>query len=203
MYFKNDLLEPSETSLESMNIRNNSIIHIDVPDTRSKTEVPEALDAEFEKLCLIKVYHRREDEMLFSYWVPRRTTNTFASVFFKYWRYLFDHNPHQRISEIVPWTGTKDKGDGHLSGDRHDYWDKLSDFLNASDASGMLEEEGLFDCSDPPEALGDEINEDIYGEYGDVATAGLEVVRPLVLKVRMGRKRKTKRKNGKNLSRVS
>jgi hypothetical protein len=194
LHFKSALLEPSESSLESATIRHNSIIHIDVPDTRSAKPVAEAINAELEELCLIKVY-RNYDQMLFSYWVPRRTTNTFASVIFKYWRRLFKSDSRQYISDLLPWTNMTDQGDGHRCGTCQDHWNKLSEFLNARFSTGKLKNEKMYDVESP------ELSEDSSDE--DVEMEDQQIAAPLVLKVLMGGKPSSKNKSGKNLSRVS
>jgi hypothetical protein len=169
------------------------MIHIDVPETRSLDAPPlEAADADLEELCLIKAY-RQHDHMVFSYWIPRRTTNTFASVIFKYWRHVFKTDSRQYIYDLVPWTGMSDQGDSHLSGTPHEHWDKLSGFLNLRHATGQLKNENL--CgSDSPDTSDDD---DLYG------TEDQRVASPLVLKIWLGGKPKNTNKSGKNLSRVS
>jgi hypothetical protein len=193
LHFKNTLLEPSETTLAATNIHHNNMIHIDVPETRSP-DAPslEAADAELEELCLIKVY-RQHDQMLFSYWTPCRTTSTFASIIFKYWRHLFKTSSQQYIYDLVPWTGMTDQGDSHLSGTPHDHWVRLSGFLNRRHATGQLKNEKL--CgSESPETLDDD---NLYGVEDH------RVASPLVLKIWLGGKPKSTKKSGKNLSRVS
>jgi hypothetical protein len=194
LHFKSALLEPSESSLDSANIRHNSVIHIDVPETRSAKPVAETVDAEFEELSLIKVY-KHYDQMLFSYWIPRRTTNTFASVVFKYWRHLFKSDSRQYISDLIPWTNITDQGDGHRRGTCQDHWNKLSEFLNPRYATGKLKNEKMHDV----EAL--ELPEDDSDE--DVEMEDQQVAPLLVLKVLMGGKPSRSNKSGKNLSRVS
>lgn len=195
LHFKNALLEPSESTLASASIRNNNVIHIDVPETRSADAVPpDVVDADLEELCLVKAYRQR-DQMAFSYWVLRRTTNTFASVIFKYWRHLFKTHSSQYIHDLVPWTGMADQGDGHLSGTPHDHWDRLSGFLNRRHATGQLKNEKL--CGSDSSDISDEDDDDIYGmEDRPVAS-------PLVLKIWLGGTPKNTNKSGKNLSRVS
>lgn len=193
LHFKNTLLESSQSTLASANIRNNNIIHVDVPEARSTdASPPAAANADLEELCLIKVYRQR-NQMVFSYWIPRRTTNTFASVIFKYWRHLFGTDYQQYIHDLFPWTGMADQGDGHLSGTPHDHWDKLSGFLNRRHATGQLKNEKLCGSDSPDTSDVD----DIYG----VEDQG--VASPLVLKISLGGQPKSTNKSGKNLSRVS
>ena len=182
-----------------MNICNNSIIHVDIPETRTKADAPEAADDEFEELCLIKVY-RSNDEMLFSYWTPRRTANTFASIFFKYWRNVFKYNvfkynPNHIIGDIVPWTGLRDDGDGHSTGRCHEHWDKSSDFLSAFHATGKLGKEKMTSSLEKPDSVAEDSDDDLYSDD--------EMVQPLVLKVKLGGKPKNTRKLANNLSRVT
>jgi len=194
LHVRNALLEPSESTLASVKIRDNDMIHIDVPETRSAdASLPEAADAvDLEELCLIKVY-RHGDQMAFSYWVPRRTNVSFASTIFKYWRHVFKSNPQQYISNIVPWTGMTDQGDGHISGNSHQHWDRVAEYLNREHATGQLKNETL--CGTDTADSSDD--EDIYGiEERRVAT-------PLVLKIWLGGPPRSTNKSGKNLSRVS
>jgi len=193
LHFKSTLLEPSESTLASTNIRNNNVIHIDVPETRSP-DAPQlaAVDVDLEELCLIKTY-RQHNQMLFSYWIPRRTTNTFASVIFRYWRHLFKTDSRQYIYDLVPWTGMTDQGDSHLSGSPHEHWDRLSGFLNRRHATGQLKNEKL--CGSESSDTSDD--EDVYSMENQLATA------PLVLKIYLGGKSKSENRSGKNLSRVS
>ena len=193
LHFKNALLEPSETALASAGNRDNNILHIDVPETRSAdTSQPEAANPDdLEELCLIKVYRYR-DQMAFSYWVPRRTNVSFASTIFKYWRHLFKSNPQQYISDLVPWTGIIDHGDGQMRGNPQEHWARLSGFLNRYHATGQLKNETL--CGS--DAIESSDDEDLYGiEDRRVAT-------PLVLKIWLTGPPMSTNKSGKNLSRV-
>ncbi|KAE9366198.1 hypothetical protein N431DRAFT_549163 [Stipitochalara longipes BDJ] len=192
LHFKNALLESSGITLASANIRDNSVIHIDIPETRSAdASQPEAADADLEELCLIKVYKYR-DQMAFSYWAPRRTNVTFASTIFKYWRYLFKTDPRQYISDLVPWTGMTDQGDGRMCGNPHEHWERLSEYLNRHHATGQLKNESL--CgSDSTDSSDDE---DLYGMEDQHA------VTPLVLKIFLAGPPKSTNKSGRNLSRL-
>ena len=51
---------------------------------------------------LIKLYESTDD-MLFGYWVKRDTTQTMASVLWKYWRYLFASRRHVSTREKQVW----------------------------------------------------------------------------------------------------
>jgi hypothetical protein len=139
-----------------------------------------------------KVYRRR-DQMAFSYWIPRRTNVTFASTIFKYWRHLFKTDPQQYISDLVPWTGMTDQGDGQLCGNPNEHWNRLSEFLNRYHATGQLKNESL--CSSDSADSSDE--EDLY-EMED-----RQVATPLVLKIWLSGPPKSSNKSGRNLSRVS
>jgi hypothetical protein len=192
LHFKNVQLDASESTLASANIRDNSVIHIDVPEARSADAIPpQAGVADLEELSLVKVY-TQSSQMAFSYWIPRRTTNTFASVIFKYWRRRFKNDSWQYISDLIPWTGMNDQGDGHLSGHFHDHWEKLSGFLNRRDCTGQLKNEKL--CESGSSESEDDIYDDEDLEQG---------ISPLVLKIWLGGKPASKNKSGKNLSRVS
>ncbi|KAH7330116.1 hypothetical protein BKA65DRAFT_51346 [Rhexocercosporidium sp. MPI-PUGE-AT-0058] len=193
MHCKNVFLAPSNSNLSSANILNNSIIHINAPEESSSANLSST--DEFEELCLIKIY-QSVGQMLFSYWIPKKTTNTFASVIFKYWRFQAKNiGTLWYASKIVAWTGLSSSGDNHLSGNPQDNWNHLSQYLNSQHATGKLCEERIFG-TDGPETTEDK-DED---GNADLEMGDQRLPTPLVLKLWMGGQRSEKK--GKNLSRL-
>ncbi|KAG4437405.1 hypothetical protein IFR05_007130 [Cadophora sp. M221] len=193
MHCKNVFLAPSNSNLSSANISNNSIININAPNESSSTN--SSSTDEFEELCLIKIY-QSVGQMLFSYWVPKKTNNTFASVIFKYWRWRANNAGNLWYSnKTVAWTGLASQGDHHLSGNPQENWTRLSQFLNSQDATGKLSEEKIFGTD------ASETTQDNDGNSNaDVDMDGQRLPTPLVLKLWMGGQRAEK--SGKNLSRL-
>ncbi|PVH87391.1 hypothetical protein DL98DRAFT_448903 [Cadophora sp. DSE1049] len=198
MHCKNVFLAPADTSLLTANILNNSIIHINVPEEPSAMKPSGSGAGKFEELCLIKVFHKT-DKVLFSYWVPKNTANTFASVVFKYWRFQASKDNWYYTSNLLAWTGMTQEGDRHLRGHPQDPWDRLSQYLNPHSATGKLSYETVFD-NDPSDIDRNSDEEKDEDEDGDVDMDGLTPPSPLVLKVYMSLKKPER--SGKNLTRL-
>jgi len=204
----NASLSPSGNPLSSTNIQNNSIIHIVIQHSSSQgtavgLAVPGSENTGLEELCLIKVY-RDLDVMLFSYWVPKITTTTFASVLFKYWRYYFEMYPHASLKNFIVWTGMKKAGDGHRTGQVPHHWTQLSEYLTPDHAHGKLKRESGFDMSDSSDISDEDSDEDSH-ENAHIEDSNDEDVNraaPLVLKIHIGGE-PMKKLSGKDLSRVS
>lgn len=195
LYSKNVFLVPSETPVSSTNVRNDSIIHINVQEAPSVTstnrDTQEPENTDFEELCLIKVYERY-DHVLFSYWTPKSTTKTLASIVFRYWRHLFKSSAWIIPRDAVVWTGLHDEGDRHIIGHSQDHWQQLSKFLDPVHATGKLKDEEAYD-KESPDASEDTGEEDLE----------IKKPSPLVLKILVSTKpKKPKKRSGKNLSRV-
>jgi hypothetical protein len=196
LHSKNVFLVPSESPVSSTNVRSDSIIHINVQETPPATPstnqgTQEPANTDFEELCLIKVYERY-DHVLFSYWTPKSTANTLASVIFRYWRHLFKNSAWKMSGDAVVWTGLYDEGDHHIVGHSQDHWQQLSRFLDSVHATGQLKDEKVYD-KESPDTSKDTTNEDIE----------MNGPSPLVLKILVSTKpKKPKKKSGKNLSRV-
>lgn len=92
------------------------------------------------EMCLVKVF-RSYEKQLFGFWVPRDTTDSLATLIWKYWRYRLRTERHKepRMRQIM--TDISKAGDDWL------YWtvrgetEKLSVYLTQRHCTGQLEAE--------------------------------------------------------------
>lgn len=191
------VLGSSTSSGLPSSLKTGSIIHINIHENMLPTPPTSqgiAPQAEFEDICLVKVYSYSRDEVLFSYWTSKNTTASLASLYFRHWRYLTEKGWTSRPYDVVVWTDLEYVGDGGFAGSLKDHWEGLSKFLTVANAKGCL------------------LEEDVYGKLPE--TTDLEddsdldsSPKPLVLRVYLRKynpKRLQKRaKKATNLSRVS
>ncbi len=147
LHHNNQLLGASEDTIQSQNINDGAMIqitgHENLPTVLAGSEEKPSTEADFEDLCLIKVYDFKKTPCC-SYWVPTTTTNSLASIIFRYWRYNRESGRLFRLIDMDVWTGLVDNGDGHLAGSRQDHWRLLATLLNPFWAKGSLEEETIY-----------------------------------------------------------
>ncbi|OCL07298.1 hypothetical protein AOQ84DRAFT_342003 [Glonium stellatum] len=181
LHSKNTFLEPSgDMTIASTNIRNGSVLHITVqggPTTTdsASTGITADSNAEFEDLCLVKIYHGYNN-VVTSYWVPATTTKTLTSVVFRYWTEMFKHGSPVP-QDFVLWTNLVDEGDSRFVGQTQDHWEPLSKFLNPWNATGKLREELAYDKKNhTAEDDSDDSDMDHDVDQGQ----------PLVLKINLG-----------------
>jgi hypothetical protein len=187
LHSKNELAPPSERLLSSTNIQNNSDVHIIVPASTAGNPHTAGGGSQYEDLCLVKVY-KSHDMMLFSFWVPRNTSATMASIIFRYWRFLAAETYTSWIQSRKVWLGMKDVGDGKYRGQPQDHWASLFRFFTPEFAQGTLAKEDLFGSRSAQD-------EDVHMD--DL------LANPTVLKVYIsGEPAKEDKKSGKTLSRV-
>ncbi|KAF4633485.1 hypothetical protein G7Y89_g4628 [Cudoniella acicularis] len=179
---ENVFLAPSAQPISSTNLHDNSIVHINARELDSLTASADQGTSSPE-VCLVKVYENFA-HVLFSYWTPKNTTKTLASVVFRYWRYRFNQTPRQVPRDFVIWTELRDQGDTHIVGSTPCHWEPLSTYLKPSSAMGKLKDEKVYDPVTPD-------NEDV----------DMNGPQPLVLKILLGGEGKKKRP-GNNLSRL-
>lgn len=82
-----------DTDVSSIGLSDCDHITIRIPEDTDILRVvshgsPKTEEDEITERCLVKVFEDPDmDKPLLGFWVPRDTTRTFASVFWKYWRY--------------------------------------------------------------------------------------------------------------------
>lgn len=132
-----------------------------VPSQSSKTS--EGANGETEELCLVKVYGASYDRPVISYWEPRNTTKSLASVVFRYYRQKFIERPTTAIQDPMRiWYSLRNTGDKQYHGYfRNEYSGRISGYFTPQYATGKLGQES---CVDPHS-----VSEDSDGESSDVS----------------------------------
>ena len=92
---------------------------------------------------LIKLYEDNDD-MLFGYWAKRDTTQTMASVLWKYWRYIFSSRYHVSTKEKQVWVNMSHSGDGLMTGNPKDNTEMLATYFTRAHCFGHLGEEKVY-----------------------------------------------------------
>lgn len=159
------LWPPNSSQANSKGIRNGEQITVRIAD---ETTAHSASAGSAQDHALIKVYH--EYKLLFSFWVPRQTSNTLETIIWKYWRHNLGVNGHQGVGDVEVWSDLTSSGDNRMTGYFHAHTDSLAHFLNISHCHGKLEDEPL--CAE-------------HGVEGFNAAVS-STAQPLVLKVMIG-----------------
>jgi len=132
--------------------------------------------------CLIKVYEGA-DNMAFGFWVERNTLLTMISILWKHWRHkcrLSNGTPY--IYDAQVWTSMTSDGDELMTGHPQDDDENLSKFPNSVSCQGHLGSEKVY--YEP------HISDGNFGQ-------------PLVLKIKINSRWKSKRDSDAKLSRLS
>ena len=110
------------------------------------------------ELALIKVYHGRDHINLFSYWIKRSDVHLYASVIFRYRRYLAEERGQDFDEDVDVWTEIRYVGDGRCVGRLNSHWDTIP-CGELARSTGILGPEPLY--SKPEDPLQDDSNQDI------------------------------------------
>ena len=204
LHFNNMAISPSKKKISSLNIVDGSIIRINI-DSPTLTDSQKKGDAisntAFEELSLIKVY-KHPDDVLFSYWIPKNTTNSMTSILFRYWR----HDSQKKWSfwpqDVDVWSDLEYSGDGHFVGTPRSPSEDVSALLTPEHATGILGKEKVYKSKGEDES---DNSDDSTDEYS-ISNNQTHTEQPLVLKVylaehRSAKSRKRSRQQ-KDLSRV-
>ncbi|KAF2824079.1 hypothetical protein CC86DRAFT_421855 [Ophiobolus disseminans] len=141
-----------------------------------------------EELCLVKVFDKTFDQIVVSFWEPKNSTRSVGSTVFRYYRAKFTANPTTAVEDsLVLWTQLRDVGDGQLNGTVIEGpWERLSQYLNATCATGTLTDESCVDKMDETTRVSNSTGS----------------ARTLVLKVALGRPPTNSRRERNQLSRL-
>ncbi|KIW06114.1 uncharacterized protein PV09_03281 [Verruconis gallopava] len=134
-------ITPSNDAATAKGLHYNCTVNIILQDTGNHTS-----NSTGDK-CLIKVY-RNTRKCHFSYWVPKDSDLSVASILFKYWRQRWP--PEEPLTETCVWHNMKDSGDGHSTGYILNPWEKLKTYLTSTHARGSLNDEAVFDDPSAP-----------------------------------------------------
>jgi hypothetical protein len=200
LQFNNMVITTSQQKISSFNMADGSIVHINIDPstlTDSQKKGKGKPNTDFEELFLVKVY-KHPDDVLFSYWIPKNTTNSMTSILFRYWRHESQKKWGFWPQDVDVWSDLDYRGDGYFVGTPHSPWDDLSALLTPEHATGILEREKVY-INKGEDAL--EKSDDSTDEYGTSSNQKL-AEQPLVLKVYLGMHKSTNSSEQKNLSRV-
>jgi hypothetical protein len=200
LHFNNMVITTSQKKISSLNMADGSIININIDPstlTDSQKKGKGKPNTDFEELALVKVY-KYPDDVLFSYWIPKNTTNSMTSILFRYWRHesrkILGFSPE----DVDVWSDLDYRGDGYFVGIPHTPWDDLSALLTPEHSTGILEREKVY-INRGEDAF--EKSDDSTDEYG-TSSNQKHAEQPLVLKVYLGIHKSANSSEQKNLSRV-
>jgi ubiquitin-protein ligase/Mg-chelatase subunit ChlD len=139
LYFHGSRLEWSNEELGSRRITSGSdIVANFYPAVSNEPTLPEN---DSEPMCLVKVYSLTSE--LFSYWIPRDTSHSIASILFRYWRFRASSSRGLSGGHQDIWSGLEKGGDGLFLGERHNHWDLLANTFNHLSSWKLLSAEEL------------------------------------------------------------
>lgn len=95
------------------------------------------------EMCLVKVFGSNLKQ-LFGFWVPRDTTDSLATLIWKYWRHRIRAKGHTKPRMIEMSTDITETGDGWVRTHVRDATEKLAVYLTQEHCTGQLEPEYAF-----------------------------------------------------------
>lgn len=142
-----NVLHASLDSIQEHGLADKSTIYVDliephkssVLDKGKSTCKKSESEPESEELALVKVYQGHDH--LFSFWIPRHTKQSLASIIFRYWRYDAEYQVQLEDYDVAFWTNIVNVGDGHTRGHRWEHWETLRSLLKPKYATGILDNE--------------------------------------------------------------
>jgi ubiquitin-protein ligase len=142
----NRAITPSPQTIGSHGLQDGDAFTIRIAKDAETSDRLPPHDVASGDLALVKVYDHNHD-LAVSYWVNRYSSQSTASVQWKYWRALSE-NPQPTPLAIQPlefWTNMSSSGDGLSSGMPHpDSTDRLNFYLNRGYCFGHLGHEEVF-----------------------------------------------------------
>ncbi|KAK0652494.1 hypothetical protein B0T16DRAFT_387747 [Cercophora newfieldiana] len=166
---------PDDTPLSALRPKDGFGITIQLPDSLASQTGGSNTSSSGSGLCLVKVYRDRKRPD-FSFWVRKDTKASMASVLFKTWRHIAESPGFGgSLDEEMVWYSLMDSGDGHMTGQCTNHWDKLSGLLHARYANGKLQKEPL--CAE------DGVEDDSSSDSDENSPPNQPSQDPLVLKL--------------------
>lgn len=144
------LLPNTNETVSSMGLRDSDHITIRIPEDTDPLRITShgsarIMQGVIPEMCLVKVFgHSRPEKESFAFWVPRDTTDSLASVIWKYWRYRLLTERHLEPKPAQVHTNVEDIGDGWIRSKRRNSTESLAAFLTPDRCTGRLEPENLF-----------------------------------------------------------
>ena len=172
------VLRPSLTSITEQGVIDGSAINIQVLTPRQVSQIStgnpanleDSVRVEPQELFLLKAYQSR-DKPVFSYWVPRKNSLSFASVIFRNWRYDTEAGQGLIGCDVDIWTEMRHAGDSQIVGVPNPHWNKIWPFPASEHGAGILGHEKLYQMKGDPES---EINSSALSGNIQVLKASIE-----------------------------
>lgn len=136
-----------------------SAINIQVLTSRQVSQIfagnpanlEDSVRVEPQEFFLLKAYQSR-DNPVFSYWVPRKSSLSFASVIFRKWRYNAEAGQGLKDCDVDIWTELRHAGDSQIFGRPNPHWNKIWPFPASENGAGVLAHKKLYQMKGDPES---------------------------------------------------
>lgn len=140
-----NILYACPESIKERGLTDKSTVYIDLTESHkssiSDRNEKAGTKVESEDLALVKVYQGKHDDHLFSFWIPRNTKQSLASLIFRFWRFDAEYQSQSEDYDVEFWINARYVGDGQICGTRREHWDTLGSLLTPRYATGILEDE--------------------------------------------------------------
>ncbi|POS69278.1 ubiquitin-conjugating enzyme [Diaporthe helianthi] len=142
------LLPITRDTVSSLGLKDSDHIVVRIPEDSDPLRIGPhgsswTAQGETPEMCLVKVYELNEEE-LFAFWVPSDTTNSFASLIWKYWRYQSFGRSLAAPERRIVMTDVRDAGDGWFHRNIPEMTERLASYLTLRHCTGKLEPETVF-----------------------------------------------------------
>lgn len=140
----------THVTVSSMGLKDSDHITIQIPEDTDPLRIASrgsarTMQGVTPEMCLVKVFtHFPHEKETFAFWVPRDTTDSLASVTWKYWRHRSLTERHLELGPAQVHTNVREFGDGWILPERRNSTGKLAAFLTPDRCTGRLEAEDLF-----------------------------------------------------------
>jgi ubiquitin-protein ligase/uncharacterized protein YegL len=140
----------TNATVSSMGLKDFDHITIRIPEDTDFLRVrshgaPGTEQDENPEMCLVKVFQTSNTkEQLFAFWVPRDTTDSLASLIWKYWRYRLPTGGHCAPEMRSVQTDVTEAGDGWVYRNTPEKTERLASYFTSSRCTGQLEPEAVF-----------------------------------------------------------
>lgn len=145
------MLSPNtDNTASSMGLMDSDHITIRIPEDTDPLRIASRGSARpvqgaIPEMCLVKVFGCTDDEKeIFAFWVPRNTTNSLASVIWKFWRHRLVNKRRLGPGPVKLQTNLEKMGDGWFRSTRCKSTERLAAYLTLGQCTGHLEPESIF-----------------------------------------------------------
>lgn len=169
--------EPSEHTVGTLGVTNGARIRIDIENVGRSPHLGDS-----DQNCLAKIYDDY-DQVLFSYWVSKKTTVSLSSVIINHWRYALKNKPDKPFIELQVWANIAEAGDSHHVGMSQASSVPLADLLTCEYASGTLEAEAVYSPEDSHNTTDTDEESEMAEEFDGGWGEEVSIAKPLLLRL--------------------